>query len=368
MDVEKRGTKRPFIDDSNRANPWGFVNHYRRIQAMPFPKRQMTRLYKTARGLYKKWSRRKPRPSGRRRSRRTARKSTGVRSSRKKKRQSFVRKVLVATTPRQSVTGNGAVYLITGENTQSGNFFEMLCWHPAFAGSTPGTDLHGLYQIVLGGVASNSSMFVQYQKMRFKIANMSNVTCNLQAFLLTWKESHVQGEASNNPMTLWDLSNQDTGVGAGTQTLPFQKLPSTRNTRWGHNVSVKKLKTWALDPGQQVGLSHTITVNRIINGSQLQHGAGGNFALVRGLSKTILFILNGQPCANSLAAASNPCYSQAKVGMVYAVETVFRRPLDNHLIQKVYPGTAGYLLNTPGITNERIVVDESGLVTASAII
>jgi len=353
---------------------WTTPSAYRRVYGglQMWPKRQVTRAYKTLRGLFGK--RRSKRRPGATRGRRIVKKRKASRArsarTRTKKRMSFKARVVHAAAAVDRVTGNGSVALLTGENQQNACHFPMCAWIPGIAGSTPGTALKDIITVVQGSApGQNIRTFVRSQTMKFKIVNMCNTSATLDCYRLRWKKDQIQGSIEIDPFVLWNLTLQDLGMGVNQHVRPFLPLPPRGDTRWGSHVSTKKMKRWVLDPGQVVQFSHTVSLQKFISQTQFAIGAGAPpAAYLRGMTQTLFFVLNGQPVGDVASTASNPCYGQAKVGFLISTKTDIQRIDDTATTHRILDGSGGWAIPTPVIANERCVVDESGTVAATVIV
>lgn len=333
-----------------------------------WPKRMVTRYYKIAR----RWWKGRKRVSGKRfiRGRKSRKMNRRVKKIYKRSSRKATRaKLMDMLFAKDRVTGNGGLALVTNENEQNLVDFPLASWLPVNGGADPGTSLHDIQSVVgpSPGANLNTRLYWKTQTIKFKIVNMSNVVCHLSAFRLKWKQSKTQGAGDLSPAQVWSDTLTQLGLAGASWKRSFMPLPAAKDTRWGANFRTKKLKTWRMDPGQVVSLNHTVKMHRFLSPT-VTANEGNFYSVIGGLSQNIIFVLNGQPAGTSGNTAAVPCYSQAKVGILYNVVTTVTHADDNITSYRIKDATGAWAIPAPGIANERIVVDESGNVAASQLV
>lgn len=140
----------------------------------------------------------------------------------------------------------------------------------------------------LGGTtnANNAKIFVGYVKHRVVFRNQSNSSGRVTLYDLVWKKNPV-ASSLDTPIEAWQKGYTDFGVTGNEEIIgntPFQS-PEFRN-----HVTVKKVTTLHLEPGQQH--EHTVyyRVNRIINTTLFDNSG---FAPVPFLTSYVMGVWHG---------------------------------------------------------------------------
>jgi len=282
--------------------------------------------------------------------------------------KSFQQKVIDAIVPLQHFKAVGGFNIVVAENNQNIGWLHMLPWQVPVSGESSATELVPIVNEYLTP-DPNERVFVKNQSAIFKICNMGNTQLNVQLYRLRYKRSCQADAEETAPTTIWNVSeNKEGNTAANMCNYPNQPLPNRHDTKWGAWIRSKKLKSWHLDPGMQVNWKHHVKMNRFISPAQMSYDITDDWAIVAGMTETLMWVVNTQPVGTNGDLTAQPALGQGKLSIVYTVSTKLKVVHDNRTISTIMSPDALYALGSPLAPNERIIVDETGASAATTFV